>query len=331
MRSKFENFRNYFDFNRSERKGIIVVLAIIVIILAYPYLKPNRKHVDNIENNLRFIKEVEQFERNLSKSKDSIIESRKFDFQQMDHSMALNKITPFPFNPNNLPAEQWSKLGLKDWQIKMIKKYEANGGTFRKKEDVKKMYCLKPSEYEVLEPYIQIPEQKKEFLESKPIPKEVKVPLMVELNTADSTTLTKLYGIGPSFARRIIKYRNLLGGFYSKTQLLEVYGFDQDRLDLIDAHCTINPDSINKIDINNIRTAELKKHPYFDFYTAKAIVDKRIILGKFTSMQQIKDIPYIREDVFNKSKSCHYFLNLEIMILSGMNLFKKSISYSFSL
>src|SRR3569833_3197280 len=53
--------------------------------------------------------------------------------------------------------------------------------------------------------------------------------VVIELNSADSAKLTELKGIGPSFARRIINYRNRLGGFINKEQLKEVYGMDDDR------------------------------------------------------------------------------------------------------
>ena len=131
---------------------------------------------------------------------------------------------------------------------------------------------------------------------------------MVDLNTADSVTLLTLYGIGPSFAKRIVKYRNLLGGFYTKAQLLEVYGFDQDRLDKIDANCEVSSGGIKKINVNTVKTEELKKHPYFDYYTAKAIVDQRIILKKYTSLEQIKAIPLIHDELFTKIKN---YLTLE--------------------
>ena len=95
----------------------------------------------------------------------------------------------------------------------------------------------------------------------------------------------------------------MLGGFYSKDQLLEIYGFDQERLDKIYAYCDVDPVGIKKININTIKTDELKKHPYLDYYTAKAIVDQRIILRKYTSLQQIKELPLIHEDLFNKLKN----------------------------
>lgn len=301
----FDDIKNYFNFNKGERAGIIVLVAIIIAVLAYPYLvKITFK--DNPDEFLQFAKEIDQFEASLKNAADSADEARRLDFQQMDRSVAENKLMPFIFNPNLLPSEQWSKMGLKDWQIKVIKNYEAKGGKFYKKEDFKRMFCISPSEYAILEPYISIPEQKSEYADRKPEVKEIKKKVLVDLNTADSVTLLALYGIGPSFAKRIIKYRNLLGGFYSKKQLLEVYGFDQDRLDKIEANCDVSSGGIKKININTVRTDELKKHPYLDYYTAKAIVDQRVILGKFTSIQQIKTIPLIHDDLFNKIQ--HYFV-----------------------
>ena len=299
--------KEYFNFNKGERNGILVVIAIIIIVLALPYfIKVTQR--DNNDEFLRFAKEIDLFEKSLKNAADSANEARRLDFQQMDRSVAENKLTPFPFNPNLLPSEQWSRMGLKDWQIKVIKKYEAKGGKFYKKEDFKRMFCISPSEYEILEPYISIPEQKNEYADRKPEIREIKKKVLVDLNTADSVTLLSLYGIGPSFAKRIIKYRNLLGGFYTKAQLLEVYGFDQDRLDKIDANCEAGPGGIKKINVNTVKTEDLKKHPYLDYYTAKAIVDQRIILKKYTSLEQIKAIPLIHDELFTKIKN---YLTLE--------------------
>lgn len=293
------DIKNYFNFNKIERVGIMSVIALIIIVQAYPYFV-NITVSDNENAFLQYVNEIEQFQKSLKNAGDSADEARKFNFQQMDRSVAEQKLNPFPFNPNLLPSEQWSKLGLKDWQIRVIKKYEAGGGKFYKKEDFKRMYCISPSEYQILEPYISIPEQKREFAEQKPEMKESRKRVMIDLNTADSVELLSLYGIGPSFAKRIIKYRKLLGGYCSKNQLLEVYGFDQEKLNKIEAYIDVSASGIQRIKINSVRTDELKKHPYMDYYTAKAIVDQRIILGRYTSLQQIKSIPLIHEDLFNK-------------------------------
>ena len=77
-----------------------------------------------------------------------------------------------------------------------------------------------------MEPFITLPERENKQDENK-IYNRIKPklpPVVVEINTADSAELMRLNGIGASFSRRIVKYRNLLGGFISKEQLLEVYG-----------------------------------------------------------------------------------------------------------
>lgn len=296
------NLKNSLNFNKAERAGIVVLVILIIIAVAVPYFI--HTHFANDPEVLKkFIEDINRFELSIKKQGDSLEQQRQLDFQQMDRSIAENRINPFPFNPNALPSEQWSKLGLKDWQIKMIKNYEAKGGKFYKKEDVRKMYCISPTEYSLLEPFIVIPEQKPAFSEPKTAPKPAVVRVLVDLNTADSVALLDLYGIGTSFAKRIVKYRNLLGGFYSKDQLLEVYGFDQERLGKIESYISVGGGVVKKLNINILRTDDLKKHPYLDYYTAKAIVDRRISKGKFTSLEQLKEIPLIHEELFNKIKN----------------------------
>ena len=73
--------------------------------------------------------------------------------------------------------------------------------------------------------------------------------------------------------------------------------------DKIDDKCEVILSGVRKININTVKTDELKKHPYLDYYTAKAIVDQRIILMKFTSILQIKEIPLIHDEMFDKIKN----------------------------
>ena len=97
----------------------------------------------------------------------------------------------------------------------------------------------------------------------------------VELNTADTTELQQLYGIGPTFARRIVKYRSMLGGFVRKEQLMEVYGM------------TVDLGRVVKINPNVATVDELRRHPYLDYYQAKAIVQFRDRGNNYTSMEDL--------------------------------------------
>ena len=61
----------------------------------------------------------------------------------------------------------------------------------------------------------------------------------IDLNSADTTLLKRVPGIGSSFARRIVKYRDLLGGYYVVEQLQEVYGMDRERYNAIYPYFTV--------------------------------------------------------------------------------------------
>lgn len=97
-------------------------------------------------------------------------------------------------------------------------------------------------------------------------------PVVVDLNEADTLTLQMLYGIGPTFARRIVRYRERLGGYYSVEQLREVYGMTDDRYQGLLPHVTVTTDSLRYIDINKVTIKELMRHPYVDAYQARDII-----------------------------------------------------------
>ena len=122
--------------------------------------------------------------------------------------------------------------------------------------------------------------------------------LMFNLNTADSLDLVQLYNIGPAFANRIIRYRTRLGGFADKQQLWEVYGMDSARYNDIAPHLFVNPDDITKLDLNQVSYDQLKRHPYLDYYQAKAIVQLRESAGPFHQIQDILNIPIIDKETF---------------------------------
>ena len=113
-------------------------------------------------------------------------------------------------------------------------------------------------------------------------------PLMIEINTADSAQLVRLYGIGPSFAGRILKYRGMLGGFFSTEQLLEVYGMDSSRYNGIKKHICVDPSIITKIPVNEAAFKTLLHHPYLDYETVRMIVNYREHVGPITNSDTLR-------------------------------------------
>jgi DNA uptake protein ComE-like DNA-binding protein len=251
-----------------------------------------------------FRKDIAKFEKSLKEKEDEKQDSlifKEFDYNNIDRSVAENILHPFNFNPNNLPTKKWKEMGLSDKQIKIIKKFEAKGGKFFKKEDLKKIYGITESDYTVLEPYIQIPDKNKTFdKKEKVIYKNDKNTEIIELNSADTIDLKKLKGIGYWYAKKILAYRNKLGGFYKKEQLMEVKGIDSSRYAGFISYVSVNPFRITTININTASFDELKSHPYMGYNIALSLINIRNVHGKFVSVADIKKSALITDKIYEK-------------------------------
>lgn len=209
----------------------------------------------------------------------------------------------FPFDPNTADSTQLLRLGLQPWQVRNIYKYRAAGGVYRQPRDFARLYGLTLKQYRRLEPYIRIKEEdmpaERYFYKYEPIEERdtMKYPIKLQaeerivLNRADTAQLRKVPGIGPYFARKIVEYRERLGGYYRVQQLLEIEDFPETAVDFF-----IIPDDtqLRKMNINRLSLNELKRHPYLNFYQARAIVDYRRLHGTIQSLDQLsllRDFP----------------------------------------
>lgn len=290
--------RDYLTFNRRERNGILVLLSIVVLLLVYLNISDNFQEQATTDFS-KFEKEIEQFESSLQYSNDSLSEE---DNKPTNNNIDA-KAQHFHFDPNNLSESDWKRLGLTSKQVRTIKNYESKGGKFYKKEDLKKIYGISQKLYVSLEPYIVITEKRNSEL-VKSVNTETKKSfkkedIVVELNSADSLQLIQLKGIGAFYAKQIIKYRNLLGGFVSKQQLLEVWKLDQEKFDLIKEYVTVDASKIKKININTCTAKELK-HPYLNWNQVNAIINYRNKHGRYKTVEEIKNTDLVDEETLKK-------------------------------
>lgn len=289
--------------NKSERNGILVLFALLLLILIIPQIVHSLRGETRNESVL-FRDEVRQFMADTTNR----IEKIKFEDESYDKKIkeiSKKPLTPFIFDPNKATDADWRKIGFSEKQVKVIMNFVNKGGHFYKPEDVAKIYSISESEFEQLREYIKIEGKKPDDQlavqpADKPFPKKNYAP--VDINTADSASLVSLPGIGPAFASRIIKYRNKIGGFARKEQLMEVYGFDEEKFTMLESRVSIGQGVFSKINLNTATVKELQKLPYLDFYMAKAIVDRRISKGKYTNVDQVKEIPLIYDQIFEKMK-----------------------------
>jgi competence protein ComEA len=110
---------------------------------------------------------------------------------------------------------------------------------------------------------------------------------IIDLNNCDSIGLDKLPGIGPILSVRIIKFRNLLGGFISPVQLKEVYGLSEETYGRISQRVFADSSAVKQIDINVAGFKDLIRHPYFERYDVQAILKYRELKGSISSMEEL--------------------------------------------
>ena len=112
----------------------------------------------------------------------------------------------------------------------------------------------------------------------------------VDLNRGDTFDFQELRGIGPAYARRIVAYRERLGGFVDKAQLLEVWGVDSALYARIAPSLELSTAPVRRLNINSLSVQELKQHPYLDYYQAKEIVRHRERYGAFQSPADLRKV-----------------------------------------
>ncbi|MBF0650564.1 helix-hairpin-helix domain-containing protein [Dysgonomonas sp. GY75] len=137
--------------------------------------------------------------------------------------------------------------------------------------------------------------QNKDKTPGYPYQKKLETGGIVELNTADTTSLKMIPGIGTGFAKRIVKYRNLLGGFADITQLKEVWGLDNELYDKITPYIVLVP-QIEKIKVNSADFNELNRHPYIDYKQARVIADIREWKGRIESLKRLRLLEEFTDD-----------------------------------
>lgn len=219
----------------------------------------------------------------------------------------------FAFDPNTADSTQLLRLGLKPWQVRAIYRYRAKGGIFRSKADFARLYGLTAGQYRRLEPYISIAEDYRPaadvFIATKeplPLRDTIRYPLKlkkgerISLNTADTTLLKRVPGIGSGFARAIVSYRERLGGFYSTTQLNEISGFPPEAI----PYFTADDSECRKLNINELPLSELRRHPYIRFYLAKTIIEHRRTHGNIHSFDELSLYRDFTPEVIERLK--HY-------------------------
>jgi competence protein ComEA len=314
--------KDYLTFTRKERIGIFALLTIILIIWFFPAMIGSGISARLTKTDTSWLAAAKQLEIKDSSS-DPKKKYRSYD-EQDGNSYAFDRKTykssnsyfkgePFYFDPNTLSADGWKKLGLREKTIGTIQNYLSKGGHFYKPADLQKIYGLFPNEFERIESYIRIENAERQSgfayktsnenfpTNTTPALSKVSRYKNVDINNADTSSLISLPGIGSKLAARIVAFRDKLGGFYSVDQIKETYGLPDSSFQKVKQYLNISNASVKKININTATKDEMKMHPYIKWNLANAIVEYRNQHGEYKTVDDIKKIMAVTDEVYIKA------------------------------
>lgn len=303
--------QDYFTFSRSERKGLTILLVIILLFIVankvmFYFETPEKINVvllDSARHELglmndsinRQSSEMRLFASNSGPAYPGIPERSAAPSSEETTSLAPEL---FPFDPNRATDDDFSRLGFSGKQVTTIRKYIESGAVFSNKDDFFRIRVITENQKQILSDYVVI-----ESSGNFPSGKNTASPeQLIELNTADSILLKQLPGIGDKLSKRIVKYRDLLGGFCSVSQLKEVYGLSEQTISQITDKVTVDVSKVKKLDLNFAEINELSRHPYLSKDLARLIVRFRSKNGSIRDLDILRDSMILNIDDYNRLK-----------------------------
>ncbi len=195
------------------------------------------------------------------------------------------------FDPNTNTRNQLLQSGLKPKVVKTIISYRKAGGRFENKEDLQKLYTIDSVEYKRISDFVDLPKKSTELVKIDSI----------EINSATKTDFIQI-NIKSFMAGRIIKYRELLGGFYTFAQLKEVYNIDSTTILALKKSSWIDTLLIKHISINSATEQEFAKHPYINRRQAGQIYKYQKFVGRISEKDEIRELKIMNSDTYKKLK-----------------------------
>lgn len=301
---------DFFSYSKKERTGIFIIIAIVFIIIISPnffqyIFKKEKLNTDGFKKDIASLSvKADTSERNYYQN----------DKKENANNNFSNTHEPVPselfyFDPNTATYDEWERLGIKDKTIHTIQHYISKGGKFYKPDDIRKIWGMSSTDAQRLIPYIDIKNKNTDYtatlLEKKNVTPPAfaskgKVNTVININTADTSVLKSLPGIGSRLSARIVAFRDKLGGFYSIDQVSETYMLPDSTFQKIKPMLTIGNTAVKQININIATIDEMKSHPYLRYNLANAIFQYRRQHGNYNTVEDVKKIMLITDDVYKK-------------------------------
>ncbi|WP_026710611.1 ComEA family DNA-binding protein [Flavobacterium filum] len=220
------------------------------------------------------------------------------------------KPTIYPFNPNFISDVKGYRLGMSVEELDRLFAFRKQNKYVNSAKEFQSVTGVSDSLLAVISPYFKFPDwvnqPQKEYVKFENKISDVKPKTKIDINLATQEDLIKVYGIGPALSERILKQREVLGGFASMEQLAFVWGLNPDVIENVNkSFAVVSTSGIKKIKINDLSIKELSKFPYFNYTIAKEIVTYRSMKG---DIQNIEDLTKINGFPVEKLKFIALYL-----------------------
>lgn len=290
-----KRFEALLKFTREQRKGVFLLFVIIVVLQAVYFLVDfdiSEKIVPEEKQWMTLQSEIDSLKRLKSEEKRKV----------------------YAFNPNFITDYKAYKLGMSVQEIDRLLAFRKENKYVNSAKEFQEVTKISDSLLDVISPLFKFPDWVKNKSSHKedrnafvkePVYKKEKI-VVLDINSATQEDLVKIYGIGEALSLRILKQREVLGGFVSMEQMNEVWGLLPEVVKELDAHFkVIIPSSLKKISINEASLKELAKFPYFRYALAKEIVTYRSMNG---NINNIEDLSKIKGFPIEKAKIISLYL-----------------------
>ena len=208
-----------------------------------------------------------------------------------------NTIILHAFNPNQLKEEGWIAMGLPAKTARTIQRYISKGGRFRKANDLRKIWGIRESDVERLLPYIQLEQPAAIYPLTQTSSTSFNRYSPIDMNEADSAAWASLPGIGKVLSKRIIHYKQRLGGFRSVEDLRQVYGLADSVYTKLLPYLRLPVAEKGKPNLNTLSAQRLSQIGGIDSEIAQAIVVYRQQNGPFQNLNGLRQLVFINDSL----------------------------------
>lgn len=284
--------------SKRNRRAVLGVLMLVAVISFLPRLMAGAVHFSDDEVSFEKIKIAEN---NIEERQEFWAKKKRKKYEKNSYKKRFKK-PKSKFDPNTYKVADWMMLGLSEKQAAIVVRLSGRG--FNSNADLERIFVLPKPAYELLKDSTFYPRPMNILSYQRNESSIDKSKVSVNLNGGSHEEFERISGIGSYFSKKIIDYRERLGGYIHKEQLLEIWKIDLVKYQEIEEFIYFGSEPVEKISINKASVEMLSKHPYINYKIANSIVKMRAQSGDYKEVKEIKRSKLIDEVTFVKIK--HY-------------------------